>query len=96
MCVCVCVCVCVYLKMLPFQPEEIEITGGWLGNYTGNTYLHNWYSEISPQLLLYSYVYYFFGGATLMAYGSPQARVKLELHLPAYTTATATPAEPHL
>lgn len=48
---------CVYLKMLPFQPEQIEISGGWLGNYPGNADLHDWYSEISPQSLLYIYVY---------------------------------------
>ena len=41
-------------------------------------------------------IIFFLFRATLKAYRSPQARVELELHLPAYTTATATPAEPRL
>ena len=37
------------------------------------------------------FFYFFWGGAKLAAYGGSQARVELELQLPAYTTATATP-----
>ena len=55
----------------------------WMKNQWINQQINEW--------IIYSFFSFFGGGAAPTVYGDSQARVQLELQLPAYTTATATP-----
>ena len=93
MCVCVCVCV---LYVLVGGEKERE---GEIGRVNSNSYGGLWLSGIMSvsffSVAILCFCFCFFSAAP-SAYGSSQARGLMELQLPNYATATATPDPSHI